>query len=227
MVLLEWGQARQGRPLVGTCLFPAGKRREQSKICQSNPVNLTAGWHRIPVGVMGWVIGACGSRKMRRGFFPPSSHWPAKPVSCERTFFKVVYLSKGRVALLAVQAVSWTLMHPAPGTVTVWQHCQSSCTQYQAVPIAACSHLKHRILCGSTALLMLFSLDSALQRERNCWWSQQQKREVRFSMQCRCYVFLTITVLWRALTCMDPERICRLCGVAGAGRNQAGIRVSH
>lgn len=51
-MLLDWGQAGQGRPLVGTCLHPAGKGRKQGKIWQSNPVNPTEGQHRIPVGVM-------------------------------------------------------------------------------------------------------------------------------------------------------------------------------
>lgn len=69
-VLLEWGQDGQGRPLVGTCLLHAGKGREQGKVCQSNPVSPTEDWHRIPVGVMRRVIGACVSRKMRRVFFP-------------------------------------------------------------------------------------------------------------------------------------------------------------
>lgn len=51
-MLLDWGQAGQGRPLVGTCLHPAGKGRKQGKIWQSNPVNPTEGEQRIPVGVM-------------------------------------------------------------------------------------------------------------------------------------------------------------------------------
>lgn len=198
-VLLEWGQDGQGRPVVGTCLLRKGKGREQGKVCQSNPVNPTEGWHRIPVGVMRWVIGACVSRKMRRVFFP-SSHWPAKPVSCERTFLKAEWLPG---QFKPCPEPWWNVL--LADTMTLWQHRWSSCTWYLAVPIAGCSHLKHRLLswplCTSDAFLPWFCSP-----KRKKLWSQQQKREVGFSMQCHWYVFLTTSLCWEELWAIWIQR---------------------
>lgn len=222
--LLEWSQAGQGRPLVGACLLPAGKGREQGlpkQSCKSN-----RGLTQNPSGSDGVSDWCLWQQENEEGIF--SLFTLACQLAVRGHFSKLS-------TFLKAEWLPWQ-HEPCPepscilllaDTVTLWQHCQSSCTWHQGVPIAGVSHLKHRLLSGLTALLMLFSFDSALQRERNCWWSQQQKREVGFSTQCRWYVSLAITVLGRALSYMDPEGICRLCGVAGAGWNQAGIRISH
>lgn len=54
----------------------------------------------------------------------------------------------------------------------------------------------------------------------------EERSGVFYAMPLVCFPH-HITVLGRALSYMDPEGVCRLCGVAGAGWNQAGIRVSH
>lgn len=200
--LLERSQAGQGRLLVGTYLLPAGKGREQGlpeQSCKSN-----RGLTQNPCGSKGVSDWCLWQQENEEGIF--SLFTLACQLAVRGHFSKLS-------TFLKAECLPWQYKpRPEPScillladTATLWQHCRSSCTWHQAVPIAGGSHLKHGLLSGPTALLMLFSLDSALQRERNCWWSQQQKREVGFSVQCPWCVALTITVLGRALSCMDPE----------------------